>query len=58
MDLIIDNSYEKPIKVIFEVEKNPCPLNPSIYCEYSKIKYDDMDMIIYCDGYCKYLKEE
>ena len=56
MDFIIDNSYVKPIKIIF-TGSNPCPFNSSICCDCSKIKYNDMDIIIYCDHYCKYMEE-
>ena len=55
MDFMIDDSYIKPIKVVFEDNQNPCPKNPLIRCDCSKIEYDDMDIVIYCNRlHCKY----
>jgi len=58
MVFIYDDSDIKPIKVVFEDGPNPCPIKPFIRCDCSKIKYDNMDIIIYCNRlHCKYQEE-
>lgn len=56
MDFIFDNSYTKPIKVVYD--GYPCPKNPSIYCNYSMFKHEGMDIFIYCSQeHCKFEEE-
>ena len=39
---------DKPIKVVFP-DCHSCPIDHKIMCKYSKLQWDDMNMILYCE---------
>lgn len=45
---LFPDEIDKPVKVVFP-DVQSCPIDHYIVCEHSKLKWDDMDMILYCE---------
>ena len=45
---LFPDEIDKPIKVVFP-DCNSCPIDHYTVCKHSKLEWDDMDMVLYCE---------